>query len=75
LVPLARVAQARFLADGGLEELLQAERARPELGPEEYLALRASIVRLLDPRALGGFAVVLLGRDAPRDRLPSGFRT
>lgn len=75
LVPLVTTTQGRFLVDGGLEELLEEERSRPELGAEEYLALRASILRLLDPRALGGFQVVLLGRDVPRDRPPSGFRS
>jgi SAM-dependent MidA family methyltransferase len=74
LVPLGLTTQARFLVDGGLEELLGVERARPELDLPSYLALRSSILRLLDPRALGGFKVLLLGRDVPADRLPSGFR-
>lgn len=74
LDPLALTTQARFLMGSGLEALLEAERARPDLGTEAYLALRASIVRLLDPRATGGFRVMLLGRNVPTDRLPSGFR-
>jgi SAM-dependent MidA family methyltransferase len=75
LAPLASTTQARFLVDGALERLLGRERARPELGLEEYLALRSSIGRLLDPRALGGFGVLLFGRDVPADRVPSGFVT
>ena len=69
----ARTTQARFLVDGGLEARLNEERERPELTAEEYLALRASIGRLLDPRALGAFGVLLFGKDAPRESLPSGF--
>jgi SAM-dependent MidA family methyltransferase len=73
LAPLGTTTQARFLVDGGLERLLVVERERPELDLESYLLLRASIGRLLDPRALGAFRVLLLGRGVPRDRLPSGF--
>jgi len=74
LVPLALTTQARFLVAGGLEGLFAAQRDRPELDPAAYLALRASVARLLDPRALGAFRVLLLGLDVPTDRRPSGFR-
>lgn len=72
LQTLALTTQAGFLVAAGLERLFAAERDRPDLDAEGYLTLRASIVRLLDPRALGGFRVLLLGRGAPTDRLPSG---
>jgi len=74
LVPLALTTQARFLVAGGLEGLFAAQRDRPELDPAAYLALRASVARLLDPRALGAFRVLLLGLDVPTGRRPSGFR-
>ena len=78
LETLALTTQARFLVAAGLERLFSGERDRPDLDAEAYLTLRASIVRLLDPRALGGFRVLLLGRQiptgVPADRLPSGFR-
>jgi SAM-dependent MidA family methyltransferase len=74
LQALALTTQARFLIEAGLERLFAAERDRPDLEAETYVTLRASIVRLLDPRALGGFRVLLLGRGVPADRLPSGFR-
>ena len=78
LETLALTTQAAFLVAAGLERLFAAERDRPDLDAEAYLTLRASIVRLLDPRALGGFRVLLLGRqiptDIPTDRLPSGFQ-
>jgi len=73
LTPLALTTQGRFLVAAGLEALLEAERSRPELHAEGYVALRASILRLLDPRAMGGFRVLLLGRAVPNDRVPSGF--
>lgn len=74
LVPLRLTTQARFLVAAGLEGLLEAERSRPGLDAEGYLALRASIVRLLDPRAMGAFGVFLLGRRVPGEPLPSGLR-
>lgn len=74
LESLAFTTQARFLVAAGLEQILVAERDRADLSAEDYVALRASIVRLLDPRALGGFRVLLLGRNVPSDRLPSGFQ-
>jgi SAM-dependent MidA family methyltransferase len=73
LQALALTTQASFLVAAGLERLFAAERDRPDLEAEAYLTLRAAIGRLLDPRALGGFRVLLLGRSAPTDRLPSGF--
>jgi SAM-dependent MidA family methyltransferase len=74
LAPLALTTQALFLVGGGLEKLLQEERARPGLDAASYLAMRSSIGRLLDPRALGAFRVLLFGRGVPADRLPSAFR-
>jgi len=71
---LALTTQARFLVAGGLEDLLGRERTRTDLDAASYALLRSSIGRLLDPRALGGFPVLLLGRGAPARRLPSGFR-
>jgi SAM-dependent MidA family methyltransferase len=73
LETLALTTQAGFLVAAGLEHLFAAERDRSDLDAEAYLTLRASIARLLDPRALGGFRVLLLGRGVPTDRLPTGF--
>lgn len=64
---LGLTTQAEFLVGSGLGELLAAGRADPALSASEYVALRASIGRLLDPMALGGFRVLVLGR-----RLPEG---
>jgi SAM-dependent MidA family methyltransferase len=73
LVPLGSTTQARLLVDGDLERRLNEERERPDLSLEAYLAIRSSIGRLLDPRALGGFGVLLFGRGVPTDRLPTGL--
>lgn len=59
---LGDVSQAAFLVGCGLEELVEGVRSNPSTTLEEWLALRSSIARLLDPAALGGFRVVLLGR-------------
>jgi SAM-dependent MidA family methyltransferase len=68
LSPVLRLRQAEFLADLGLGELLAALGRDRETRAEEYLAARASVVRLLDPRHLGGFQV----RSWRRDPTPSG---
>jgi SAM-dependent MidA family methyltransferase len=59
---LGRTTQAEFLAGLGLGDALVAWPSRPGVGRAEYLAARAAVGRLLDPRALGGFGVLLLGR-------------
>ena len=62
---LGRTTQAEFLVGCGLEELLQQHR---EVGADEWQALllqRSAVRRLLDPRHLGGYAAVVLGRGVP----------
>ncbi|HZL32678.1 MAG TPA: class I SAM-dependent methyltransferase, partial [Verrucomicrobiae bacterium] len=59
---LGDVSQAAFLVGCGLEELVERVRSNPSTTLEEWLALRSSIARFLDPAVLGGFRVVLLGR-------------
>jgi SAM-dependent MidA family methyltransferase len=60
---LGRTTQAEFLAGCGLEEVLADERERAGEDWTAQLELRSVVGRLLDPRALGGYAVVILGRD------------
>ncbi len=57
--------QAEFLTGLGLGDLLTEGAGRTTDEMLEYLELRAAAIRLLDPRHLGGFAVMILGRDAP----------
>ena len=65
--------QAEFLTGSGLGELLQAHQADAALGAPDYLALRASVMRLLDPLALGAFRVLIAGRDLPTVTTLSGL--
>jgi len=63
---LGETTQAAFLAGCGLEETFRRERENlPDLAAA--FELRSAVRRLLDPRHLGGFRVVLAGRDIPAD--------
>ncbi len=62
LTPLGITTQAEFLVGTGLDGLLDAIRSDPATTMEEWLAVRSAVARLLDPRAMGGFRVSLLGR-------------
>jgi SAM-dependent MidA family methyltransferase len=63
---LGSTTQARFLVYLGMGPLLVAaqERAR---SVTQALETRSAARWLLDPRGTGGFAVVVLGRDVPRE--------
>jgi SAM-dependent MidA family methyltransferase len=65
--------QAEFLAGLGIGELLSAAQTEPGASLESYLELRASVVRMLDPRATGAFRVMGFGRDLPPDIRLEGF--
>jgi SAM-dependent MidA family methyltransferase len=69
---LGLTTQAEFLVGSGFGELYAARQADPAIEPEDYLALRASAARLLDPRALGGFRVLVLARGVPGDTALNG---
>ena len=72
---LGSTTQAWMLAQLGLGELLYTLGQDPATDPADYLAARASVARLLDPRHLGGFRVLAFGRavagDAPMSALQS----
>ncbi|MBI3749129.1 MAG: SAM-dependent methyltransferase [Chloroflexi bacterium] len=59
---LGTTTQAEFLMGLGIQERLQAVQADPATTLEDYLALRSSLLRLLDPVAMGRFRVVGFGR-------------
>jgi SAM-dependent MidA family methyltransferase len=65
LDPIGRTTQAEYLASLGLGDLLVALQTEPGAALETYLAARSAVVRMLDPRASGGFAVVEFARAAP----------
>lgn len=62
LVPALDTTLARFLADRGLGELLSDLGRDPSTDPQAYLDARASALRLLDPRHLGGQRVLTFER-------------
>jgi SAM-dependent MidA family methyltransferase len=56
--------QAELLASCGLEDLIERERRRA-MDAAAVLLLRSAVMRLLDPRHLGGHRAVLAGRGIP----------
>jgi SAM-dependent MidA family methyltransferase len=58
---LGRATQASFLATLGIGELLVAEQTRPGATLQTYLDARSALVRMIDPAATGGFAVLAFG--------------
>lgn len=74
LTPLGSTSQAEFLIGLGAEELLEAVRSDPATTIEDWLAIRSAIRRLLDPRALGGFRVSILGRGVRAEPPLAGLR-
>jgi SAM-dependent MidA family methyltransferase len=68
---LGRTTQSEALSGLGLVERLVELQSQQGVTAEAYAAARAAVVRLLDPRALGGFGVLLLGRGLTASRLRS----
>ena len=54
--------QSEFLMAAGLEDELRALQASPELTLADYTRARSGIVRMLDPRHMGRFRVLVLAR-------------
>jgi SAM-dependent MidA family methyltransferase len=73
LTHLWTTTQAEFLIGLGIQDLLQAVQADRATTLEDYLALRASLMRLLDPGAMGRFRVIGFGRGWPEGPPLSGF--
>jgi SAM-dependent MidA family methyltransferase len=67
LSALGVTTQAEALMGLGIEDRLRAIQADPTTTPEAYTLLRAALLRLLDPAAMGRFRVVVLARDMPPD--------
>ena len=70
---LGTTTQAEFLVGLGVQDLLQAAQADPATTLEAYLALRSSLMRLLDPGAMGRFRVMAFGRGWPDGPALAGF--
>lgn len=59
---IGRTTQAEFLMGSGLDPIYQAARDEADQEWEAATILRSAVRRLLDPRQMGGYAVVVLGR-------------
>jgi SAM-dependent MidA family methyltransferase len=57
--------QAEALMGLGIEDRLRQIQADPATTMEAYTELRAALMRLLDPAAMGRFRVMVFGRDWP----------
>ena len=73
LVPLGRTRQQAFLAALGIGDLLVGLQSSLGTTLEAYLEARSAVVRMLDPRATGAFAVLAFGRGLPAEPPLRGF--
>jgi SAM-dependent MidA family methyltransferase len=73
LEPVGRTTQAPFLAELGAGDLLLALQTEPASTLESYIEARSALVRMLDPRATGAFAVLAFGRGLPAESRLRGF--
>jgi len=64
---LGRRRAAEFLLASGLDEAYRASRAAADQNWQDAATLRSAVRRLLDPSALGGYQVALLGRAVSGD--------
>jgi len=60
---VALTTQSEFLVAAGLEGELRAVQASPELSLADYARARSGVVRMLDPRHMGRFRVLILERE------------
>jgi SAM-dependent MidA family methyltransferase len=73
LTLLGRTTQAELLAGLGIGELLVDLQSRPDTTLEGYLAAKSAVIRMLDPRATGRFAVLAFGRGVSAEPALSGL--
>jgi SAM-dependent MidA family methyltransferase len=62
LAHVATTTQGPFLAGLGVGDLLVELQAAPAAGLGAYLEAKSALVRMIDPAAMGGFAVMAFGR-------------
>ncbi|HEY7702840.1 MAG TPA: SAM-dependent methyltransferase [Candidatus Limnocylindrales bacterium] len=70
LVTLGITTQAEALMGLGVEERLREIQADPATTFEDYATLRSSLMRYLDPAAMGRFRVMVFGRGWPARTVP-----
>jgi SAM-dependent MidA family methyltransferase len=61
-------AQAELLEQLGLGERMVNLQQNPDLTADDYLAVRAAVLRMIDPGAMGRFRVMLLSRGVEQAR-------
>jgi SAM-dependent MidA family methyltransferase len=71
LTTLGSTTQAEALVGLGIEDRLREIQADPATTMEDYTLLRASLMRLLDPAAMGRFRVMAFGRGWPEGATPA----
>jgi SAM-dependent MidA family methyltransferase len=74
LVPVGETTQAELVAALATGELTQASLRGPGAGLQGALDLRSALARLLDPRGMGGFRVLVFGRGLPDAARLEGLR-
>ena len=73
LDPLGETTQAELLAAVGSVELTDAWLRRPGADLQGALLLRSALMRLMDPRGMGGYRVLVFGRGLPTGTAMSGL--
>lgn len=73
LETLGRTTQAQLLANLGAGELLVGLQSEAGITLKSYLEARSALVRMLDPRATGAFAVLAFGRGLDPERGLAGL--
>lgn len=72
LEALGETSQAELIARVGTTDLVNAYLTRPGATVQDAFTLRSALLRLLDPRGMGGFRVLAFGRGLPPGtRLPA----
>lgn len=74
LAHLGTTTQAELLVAVGAGDLVAARLRGPGASLQDALTLRSALARLLDPRGMGGFAVLAFGRGVARDAALPGLR-
>ena len=74
MTTLGITTQAEALMGLGIEERLREVQADPATTMEDYTLLRASLMRLLDPAAMGRFRFMAFGKEWPPDAVPAFLR-
>ncbi len=73
-MPLGETTQAELLAALGSGELVTGILQGPGATLDDALRLRSALARLMDPRGMGGFRVLVFGRGLAAGSTLAGLR-